>query len=168
MNQSALIIGIISVVVLVATFGLRLYLRIKRSFVAFPVRINYVRRDQSPQGPFLYLELELKNISGESIFVSEAQQLPIKGPFEMFVLQDAQGGTKRSPFEIREHFPKKVEIKDGHSLYRYYRMDLHPWIMNKRLYLRYRVVSTSHLPLASNAMWVVPFELEQMPFKPMK
>jgi len=129
MNQAALIIGIISVVVfLLAIFGLRLYLRIKRSFAVFPVTINYVRRDQSPQTPFLYVELELKNISGKSIFVSEVQQLHLKGPFVMFVLQDAQGRTKRSPFETRQHFPKKVEIKDGCSFYRYYRMDLQPLI----------------------------------------
>ena len=77
------------------------------------------------------MELELNNISGQSIFVSEVQQLHIKGPLEMFVLQDAQGRTKRSLFEIREHFPKKVEIKDGHSLYRYYRMDLQPSINHR-------------------------------------
>ena len=169
MNQAALIIGIISVVVLLlAIFGLRLYLRIKRSFTVFPVTINYVRRDQSPQTPFLYVELELKNISGNSIFVSEVQQLHIKGPIEIFVLQDVQGRAKRSWFDIREHFFKKVEIKDGCSFYRYYRMDLQPSIMNTRLYLRYRIVTTSHLPVASNAMWVVPSMLEQMTFKPRK
>ena len=82
----------------------------------------------------------------------------IKEPAEIFLLQDAQGRTKRSLFEIREHFPKKAEIKVGHSLYRYYSMNLQPSIMIRQLYLRYRVIRTAPLPVQSNAMWVVPSE----------
>lgn len=169
MNLSALIIGIIAaLVILVAIFGLRIYLRIKRSSATFPVRINYVKRDRSPQGLFLYLELEMKNISGKAVFVSEVQQRNIKGPLVTFLLQDAQGKTQRSLFEIREHFPKKPEIKDGHSLHRYYQMKLQPSILNSKLYLQYRVITTSGHASQSKAMWVVPSELEQMPFKPRK
>ena len=169
MNHSALTIGIVVALVgFAAIFRLVLYLRTKRGFALFPVRINYVRRDHSAQGPFLYLELEMKNSSGKSIFVSEVQQRNMEGPLMTFLLQDAQGRTKRSLFEIREHFSNKAEIKDGHSLYRYDRMDLLPSILNTKLYLRYRVITTASIAVQSKGVWVVPSALEQMPFKPRK
>lgn len=167
MNPLAFILGIIAVLVLVAAISWLIpYIRRKRQNSTFPVTINYVRRDNSHQGPFLYLELELKNISGKSVFLSEVQQRHIKGPLETFLLQDAQGKTIRSLFEIREAFPKKPEIKNGFSLYRYYRMNLQPSIMNTKLYLQYRVITTAGHAIHSNAIWVVPSELEHMPFQP--
>lgn len=123
---------------------------------------------KSPQGPFLYLELELKNMSGKSIFVSEVHQQHIKGPLETFLLQDAQGNTKRSLFEIREYFPNKNEIKNGESLYRNYKMKLNPSMMETKLFLQYRVIGSSGVVSNSNALWVLPSELEQKPFKPRK
>lgn len=169
MNQSIFFLWIISVLLLFAAIiWLVLYLRIKRQKASFPVMINYVRRDNSLQGPFLYLELEMKNRSGKSIFVSEIQQRNITGPLETFLLQDAQGNTKRSLFEIREHFQKKLEVKNGASLFRYYQLKLKPAMMNTKLFLQYRAITTGSRVSLSNSIWKVPSELEQMPFKPKK
>lgn len=153
MNSLTLILLIISVfIILAGLIWLIHFIRIKRQKAAFPITINYVRREISSKGQSLYLELELKNKSGKSIFVSEVQQRNMKGPLETFLLQDAQGKTKRSLFEIREHFPNKKEIKDGVNLYRYYKMKLNPSMMDMKLFFQYRAIGSAGVVSNSNAL----------------
>lgn len=165
MNALSLIFWVISGLVVLAVIILVIkFLKRRRQNATYPVTINYVRRDISAQGQFLYLELEIKNNSSNSVFISEVQQRNIIGPFETFLLQDANGKTKRSFYEIREAFPKKAEIKNGFCLFRYFRMKLLPPMMDSKLYLQYRVVTKAGDAIESMGIWVVPSELEQMPF----
>ena len=142
--------------------------RRKRFNTLLPASINYVRKDISPQGPFLYLELELKNRSGNSLQLSEIQQRNIEGPFKLFLIQDAKGNTKKSLYEIREFFPKKLEVKSGESLFRYYRLNLQPEWINRKLYFQYQVITKNGIASQSKAKWVIPAEVEQVPFIPKK
>ena len=167
MNPLTLILSIFSAIFLILAIRWSiLFSRAKRQNAIFPLRINYVRKDVSRQGTFLYLELEMKNLSGKAVFLSEVQQRNIKGPYSTFLLQNDQGKTKTSLYEIREAFPNKLEIKDGQSLIRYYRMNLQPSIMTIKLYLQYRVISKNGIASESKGIWVIPSELENIPFKP--
>jgi hypothetical protein len=72
MNPLIVIIWIsASLVFFTAIIWLVLYLRIKRQKTSFPIIINYARREISSKGQFLYLELEMKNMSGKSIYAKE-------------------------------------------------------------------------------------------------
>ncbi|MBN7817785.1 hypothetical protein [Algoriphagus pacificus] len=110
----------------------------------------------------------MKNLSGKPVYLSEVQQRNIKGPYFTFLLQNDQGKIKRSLYEIREAFPTKLEIKEGQSLFRYYRMNLEPSIMTIKLYLQYRVIIKNGMATETKGIWVIPSELENIPFKPRK
>jgi hypothetical protein len=47
-------------------------------------------------------------------------------------------------------------------------MKLNPSMMETKLFLQYRVIGSSGVVSNSNALWVLPSELEQKPFKPRK
>lgn len=79
---------------------------------SFPVRIKEIKTIKQRDGEYLYLGLELQNMMGKDVGIVEIQQRHMKGPFELFILHDASGRTRKSLYEAREQFKKPLEIKN--------------------------------------------------------
>ncbi len=153
-NISFLILSFLTL--LIGGIWLFLYLRRKRHNASFPVRIKEIKTQKQRDGEYLYVDLELRNLTGKDVGVIEIQQRHMKGPFELFILQDASGRTRKSLYEAREQFNKPLKIKYQETLIKNYRMKILPPMKGKKLYFEYRVLTTERKGYVSDSRW---FEL---------
>lgn len=157
MNSFSIIIQIAAfLTLLIGGIWLFLYLRRKRHNVFFPVRIKEIKTQKQRDGEYLYVDLELRNLTGKDLGIVEIQQRHMKGPFELFILQDASGRTRKSLYEAREQFKKPLLIKNQETLIKNYRMKILPLMKGKRLYFEYQVLTTERKGYVSDSRW---FEL---------
>lgn len=155
MNIAALILIVVGALVVIFTgFWLFFYLRKKRHNASFPVRIKEIKTQKQRDGEYLYVDLEFRNLTGKDIGIVEIQQRHMKGPFELFILQDASGKTRKSLYEVREQFKKPLKIKNQETLIKNYRMKILPPIKGKRLYFEYQVLTTERKGYVSDSRWV--------------
>jgi hypothetical protein len=87
------------------------------------VKINYVAKETTQDGPSMYVDLEIKNRSDKSIVLTSVQQGSLHGPDDIFLVRNSKGENVRTRFEMRQHFgPNGQELKSGEIFYRYYKV----------------------------------------------
>ncbi|MBN7816923.1 hypothetical protein [Algoriphagus pacificus] len=170
MNRSIQVIGIIGATLLLSLgIGQNSLAQYNLSNTPIWVKINYVAKETTKDGPSMYLELEIKNLSNKSIVLTSVQQGSLNGPDDIFLVKNSKGENVRTRFEMREHFGQNGrELKSGEILYRYYKSLIHPTLMDKNLHFNFGVSTIGHGSFVTESLWAVPRKMEEKPFLPKK
>ncbi len=165
-NNTLLVLSGLLVLVGIVYSLIKILPKWRRARSPVQVKINFVRKETTKNGQYVYLELEILNRNNIDVSITEIQQRHLLGPQHTFELQNNLGHRKLSLWELREQFLKPFCIREGSKELRHYRFQLTPDLQTKKLFLQYKVLTKSRIAYTTDKIYFPPSDLEEKPFKP--